>query len=351
MCQNTNLNKVDKSSKILITGVNGLLGSYILRYLILQGYSNIHGLVREGGRIQLIPKEILGSVKIVIGDILDYALIDNLTKQMDYVIHAAAEVNFNSSRTKKLFKSNVDGTRNIANSCLVNGVKKLVYISSTAALGRLYDGQKIDENEMWEYSEMNTKYAISKHYGELEVWRAHEEGLGVGILNPSLIMSPGYFDRSSAGLFTRIYNKINYYPTGTNGVVDVRDAAQLAILLLEHKQKNLKVIACADNIKYKKLFTLIAQSFGKNIPSKPISSSLRFLLQSFFSIKSILGFNIDISKASLLNASMDFYYTNQLSKSLFSYTYIPVVKSISDSCKAFETAKTKGENYCLLEIE
>ena len=341
---------MDSTSKILVTGANGLLGSYILRYLVHQGYNNLTALVRNKKKLELIPSSVQSTIQIVEGDILDFNLINNLTAQMDYVVHTAAEVHFSNRKLKQLFKTNVDGTANIANCCLANNVKKLVYISSTAALGRLYQNQKIDENEMWEKSDLNTPYAISKHYGELEVWRAHEEGLNIAILNPSLIISPGYFNKSSAGIYTRIFDSLNHYPTGTNGVVDVRDVARMTIKSLELNQDQLKIIVCAKNIKYQDLFEKIALEFKKKIPSKPIQKYQRILLQILFKIKSIFGKKVDISKASLLNSSMDFYYNNQLSKDIFKYKYIPINKTISDACIAFSEAKKTGETHCVLEL-
>ena len=339
-----------KSAIILITGANGLLGSYIIRYLVQNGYQNIIGLVRKNANKGLIDLSELEHVRWIEGDIMDMSQMDDIISNVNYVIHTAAEVHFDTRNKSKLYQVNVEGTVNIVNSSLNHNIEKLIYISSTAALGRIYNHQKIDEDTMWEDTEFNTHYAVSKHQGEIEVWRAHQEGLNVCILNPSLIITPGYFDRSSAGIFSRIYKKMKYYPTGTNGVVGVRDAAKLAILLLESDKSNVRLIACAGNLSYKKLFELVANNFGKHKPSLALTNFKRKIIIVLSKILSIGGFNLDISKVSLINSSMHFYYNNERSKEMFTFEYRNIENSIFDSCNAFKTAKEKNLDYCTLPI-
>jgi glycosyltransferase involved in cell wall biosynthesis len=84
---------------------------------------------------------------------------------------------------------NIEGTRNIVNASLLNNVKKLVHISSIAAIGRDEKSDIITENTAWTDSEMNTNYAKSKYLSELEVWRGVEEGLNSIILNTKTLKS------------------------------------------------------------------------------------------------------------------------------------------------------------------
>lgn len=339
-----------KSAIILITGANGLLGSYIIRYLVQNGYQNIIGLVRKNSNRGLIDLKELEQVRWVEGDIMDMSQMDEMISSVNYVIHAAAEVHFDTRNKFKLFQVNVEGTVNIVNSSLNHNIEKLIYISSTAALGRIYNHQKINEETMWEETEFNTHYAVSKHQGEIEVWRGHEEGLNVCVLNPSLIITPGYFNRSSAGIFSRIYKKMKYYPTGTNGVVDVRDAAKLAILLLESNKTNVRLIACAGNLSYKTLFELIAKNFGKHKPTHALTNFKRKIITLFSKVLSVGGFNSDISKVSLINSSMHFYYDNEKSKEMFTFEYRNIDKSIYESCNAYKIAKEKKLDFCTLPI-
>ncbi|UTW64381.1 NAD-dependent epimerase/dehydratase family protein [bacterium SCSIO 12741] len=86
---------------------------------------------------------------------------------------------------------NLQGTAAVVNVALQEGVKKLIYVSSTAAIGKQKPGITIDESHLWEPGNQNSFYSYSKHAAELEVWRGAEEGLQVAIVNPSVIIGPG----------------------------------------------------------------------------------------------------------------------------------------------------------------
>jgi nucleoside-diphosphate-sugar epimerase len=83
-------------------------------------------------------------------------------------------------------KVNVEGTANIINAALATGVKKLMHVSSVAAIGRSRGNEVIHEDTPWEDSALNSNYAITKFLSEREVWRGVAEGLNAVIVNPSL---------------------------------------------------------------------------------------------------------------------------------------------------------------------
>ena len=70
-------------------------------------------------------------VEIIEGDILDRGILDKATKDVDTVIHLAAIIK--SGDNSDLVRVNVDGTRNLVDACITNGVKRIIYISSLDA--------------------------------------------------------------------------------------------------------------------------------------------------------------------------------------------------------------------------
>src|SRR6185436_10647609 len=114
---------------------------------------------------------ILDKVDWVEGDVLDVVALQDAMQGIDHVIHSAAIVSFVKKDRRDMYQVNVDGTANVVNMALEAGVKKLVHISSVAALGRTAGGGQVNEEKKWEESKINTHYAKSKFKAELEIWR------------------------------------------------------------------------------------------------------------------------------------------------------------------------------------
>ena len=132
-----------------------------------------------------------------------------------------------------MYKVNVEGTANVVNIALEKNIRRLVHISSVAALGRKADGGHVNEEKKWE--EFKGEYALckSQYKAELEVWRGISEGLDAVILNPSTILGYGDWNSSSSAIFKRVYDEFKWYTPGVNGFVDVEDVAAATVLLME----------------------------------------------------------------------------------------------------------------------
>ena len=121
---------------------------------------------------------------------------------------SAALVSFDPRDKNRMIKTNIEGTHHLVNACLRNKIDKLVYLSSTAAIGRQKKGKIISEKQVWEETMGNSDYSFTKYRAELEVWRGMEEGLDVAIINPAVIIGPGEWGKSSTSLFLTIWNAV-----------------------------------------------------------------------------------------------------------------------------------------------
>ena len=164
------------STKILVTGGTGFLGSYIIKELVEKNF-RVRAIRRSNKLPAYIPKEIFDKVEWVDGDILDVISLEEAMEGIDTVIHAAAIVSFVKKDREQMYRVNVEGTANVVNMALEKNVRRLIHISSVAALGRTTTGGSVNEEKKWEESKVNTHYAKSKYKGELEVWRGISEGL------------------------------------------------------------------------------------------------------------------------------------------------------------------------------
>src|SRR5690606_34357034 len=128
---------------------------------------------------------------------------------------------------------NVESTTNLVNEALLQDVRKLLYVSSVAALGRSEEKKEISEEEQWEESKYNSSYGLSKHMAELEVWRALGEGLDGVVVNPDIILGEGNWDEGSARLMKVVYNEFPFYTSGINAWVDVQDVVKAMVQLMD----------------------------------------------------------------------------------------------------------------------
>lgn len=316
---------------ILITGCNGLIGSFIARKFLREGYS-IRAIRRQKSNMQLV-KDIEHAIEWVEGDILDPLFLTKALTGIDTVIHAAAIVSFSPADHENMFKVNIEGTSNIVNACLTKNIRKLYYISSIAALGRNKQSSLINEEAQWESSAINSVYAETKHLAELEVWRGIAEGLQAVIVNPSIVLGPGDWDKSSTRLFKYIWEENPFYTEGCMNYVDVRDVADIIFRLINSEISSERFILNAGSISFRELFNKIAEQLEKKKPSIHIMPWMAAIAWRIERLRSLLtGSNPLITQETALLAQTSFAYDNSKIRRTLPYTFRNLDDSIAWTC-------------------
>ncbi|MGM9979487.1 MAG: amino acid adenylation domain-containing protein [Clostridium sp.] len=202
--KNIDLDRVKVYKNILLTGVTGYLGIYLLKDLLSQTQSNIYVLIR-GKNLDIAEKKLndnveyyLGKkynslikkrVRVINGDLsktifgLDEKYYSDLSKSIDCIIHAAANTN-HYGIYEEFYKDNVVTTENLVNFALINKTKDFNYIS-TISVG----SGKIDENNYFVFTEedydvgqkFKSYYDKSKFEAENVVRDAIKKGLNVKV--------------------------------------------------------------------------------------------------------------------------------------------------------------------------
>lgn len=271
------------------------------------------------------------------GDILDVVSLEDAMEGIETVIHSAAVVSFAPKDQKNMYQVNVEGTANVVNIALEKNVKRLIYISSVAALGRTANGGHVNEEKKWEESKVNTHYAKSKFKAEMHVWRGMTEGLEAVILNPSTILGFGDWHSSSAAIFKNIYNGFKWYTPGINGFVDVVDVAKVTVLLMESNITEQRFIVNGDTWSFQKMQNTIADNFGKK---RPASLATAFLLGAAWRVEKLKSFftgkNPLLTKESARVAiSKTWFENDKLLKALPGFSYTPLEESIKKACEKY----------------
>jgi dihydroflavonol-4-reductase len=336
---------IEKNHRILITGATGFVGSYVVRFLLKNGYYNLICLKRTNSRIDLLS-DIHDKLEFIDGDVLDIVFLEDLLLNVDAVIHTAAMVSFRKKDKKKMLKTNIEGTSNLVNLCLDHKIKKFIHISSIAALGRSENGKTINEKNEWENSKFNSDYAISKYLSELEVWRGFAEGLNIAIINPSMIMGAGYWNIGTSEFFKQVESVLRFYTSGSNGFVDVRDVARMSVQLLENDVSGERFICSAENVKYKHFFENIANELGKSGPKYAFPTYLTNITGIILDIINILsGGRSNLSLQSLKNANFTSLYDNEKSLKILNFNYIPISETLKETSLLFLKSKKENKDF------
>jgi dihydroflavonol-4-reductase len=329
------------SSNVFITGGTGFLGAYIIKELVEKGYT-VRALRRSNKIPAFISANIFEKVEWVEGDVLDISALEEAMTGIDIVIHAAAKISFSEKERYIMFQTNVDGTANIVNMALLKNIKRLVYVSSVAALGRTNNGDTVNEDKKWEESKLNTNYAISKYQAEMELWRGIGEGLNAVIVNPSTILGYGDWNTGSSAIFKNVFNEFPWYTNGINGFVDVEDVARATVLLMETNIENQRFILNGDNWSFRQLFNSIADGFNKKHPQKEASSFLAEIAWRLEKIKALFsGKDPLLTKESARVAQTKTYFdTTKILAALPGFQFTSVEKTIKTTCDKYLLNKT-----------
>ncbi len=271
---------------ILVTGGTGLLGSHLL-FSLVQEQKEVVALKRPSSDLEEVKRvftyhsgsedelaEFFGRIRWVDADLLNQANMEEALEGVNHVYHCAAMVSFQPRDRQKMIRFNTDSTACLVNACLARGVQKLLHVSSTSAIGRSPEDSPATESLIWSHSKKSTGYAESKFRSEMEVWRGMEEGLEAVIVNPSIILGPGFWDRGSSSMFSRVAGGLKYSAPGITGYVGVKDVVDAMIRLMNSDISGERFILSEGDYSYQEVFGMIGKALGKERNLKKVTPSL-----------------------------------------------------------------------------
>jgi nucleoside-diphosphate-sugar epimerase len=323
---------------ILVTGGTGHLGSHLLQTLVASG-KDIRCTYRKR-ILQYVPLEAAKHIDWHEADLLDVTSLEKAMEGVDQVYHCAGMVSFHKGDRQQMMEVNVRGTANLINACLVRGIKKLVHVSSVAALGRSAQEAHIDESCQWEEHRNNSAYAISKYQGELEVWRGIGEGLNAVIVNPSIFIGPSQgWDDASARLIRNSYEGFPWYTRGVNAFVNVGDVARVMAKLMDSPISSERYIISAENWSYQQFFTAVHKYLDTGVSLKFAPPWMGELIWRFSTWSSLITKKSPrVTREMARTASLKVYYDNsKIKKALPDFRFTPLEETIANTCRAFLT--------------
>lgn len=330
---------------ILVTGGTGLIGSHLLYHLVSSG-KKVRALRRAGsntGQVEKVfswyspnAKQLAAQVEWVEGDVLDHYSLLEAMEGVNQVYHSAAMISFVPKDAQAMLHVNVQGTANVVNAAIEKKVNKLCHVSSIAALGKMEHSRLIDEQTHWRSSHGNSNYSISKYGAEREAWRGMEEGLSVVVVNPSMVVGPGYGDFGSRKIFDTLRKGLSFYPEGESGWVDVKDVVKAMVQLTEGDAHSERYIITGENATYEKVFGIMADHLGKRRPSIKAGPVLTGLAWRFEKLRSFLtGKPPLVTRETAKGAIQVSRYSNEKIKKKLGIEFIGLEKALQDTCNIF----------------
>lgn len=326
---------------ILVTGGSGFLGGHLVRELSRRGghVRALYNTRKPGGDMASLP-----GVEWVQADLLDIFDVEAAMKDVTDVYHCAAIVSFDPKKREEMLHFNPESTANIVNQAVEQGIRKLVYVSSVAALGRSgHMNKEADEEQEWGESGYNSAYGISKYLAENEVWRGVGEGLCAAIVCPSLILGAGDWSSGSPQIMTVVNKEFPFYTGGVNGWVGVGDVVNAMVQLMASDIEGERFIVSEGNHAYRDIFTMMANALGKTPPrikATPLMTGIIWRANAIWS--KITGANPVITRETASTAhSISTYNNSKLLQALKDFSYTPIEQCIAEMAAAFK-ATHKG---------
>jgi dihydroflavonol-4-reductase len=247
--------------KVFITGATGFLGSNLTRRLVENG-DDVTILVRKGSDHPFLKNL---DVKKAEGDVSDFESLKNGIKGMDLVYHCAGVVSYCRADKDLMDTVNIQGTENVCNAALEGDVGRLLYVSSTAAIGIPEDPRKpADESSPFHKKWLNIPYMRSKKIAEEKALSYVKNGLDIVAANPSTFYGAGDIKVSTGEVFRKINSGIlRSAPPGGNGVIAVTDCVEGIIMTAEKGKTGERYIFNSENLTFLEIFKTIAETLHK----------------------------------------------------------------------------------------
>lgn len=255
---------------VLVTGASGFLGWHVARVLSEKGYP-VRALCRPSSQIREL------AVERVTGDLRDPASLARAAENCELVFHVAADYRLWSKTPDDLYRSNVDGTRNLLEAARRVGVGRIVYTSTVGCIG-MPPGRIGDESTPVSLADMAGHYKRSKWLAEQVALEYARGGLPVVIVNPTAPIGDHDWKPTPTGkiIVDFMRGKLPaFVDTGLN-LVDVRDVALGHLQAAERGRPGERYILGAQNLTLEQILGQLAPMAGRPAPKTKVPYALAY---------------------------------------------------------------------------
>ena len=323
--------------KVFVTGATGFIGKNTVKCLIESGHECIC-LVRSTSKKDALEK--IGC-QFVNGDITDRESLTKGLQGCEAVINLANLYSYWEPDVSLYEKINIDGTRNVMESALASGMKKVVHVSSLVTWGRTSD---VPFNEESPIGEHTSEYARTKYEGDKVAWELYEtKGLPLVMIYPCAVL--GADDPKITGDTVRLLIErkmpIRGMESAVTTWVHVKDVAESIVRALE-KVGNIGegYIIGKEQFSMGQFNKAVSEISGVPLPFLSIPNTMvkfnAFFLTSLANLTKrppVWGLSTDLVR----NLLTGFRADGSKSERELVISYTPVYKAIEECVESFQS--------------
>jgi dihydroflavonol-4-reductase len=243
----------------------------VARRLLARGH-RVRALARPASLVRELE------VEVVTGDLRDRESLDRAVAGCGAVFHVAADYRLWAKDPSELYRSNVEGTRNLLAAAREAGVEKVVYTSTVGCIGIPRDRPGSEDVEV-HLEDMTGAYKRSKFQAEQVALEFAGAGFPVVIVNPTAPIGDHDFKPTPTGKIVVDYLKgamPAFVDTGLN-LVDVEDTSEGHLLALERGRPGERYILGCENLTLEQILTRLAGISGGKAPSWRIPYAVAYM--------------------------------------------------------------------------
>lgn len=319
-------------TRILVTGANGHLGANVVRSLLRREHevvpfvrrtSDLRGLAGLGLSYQY-------------GDLMDVASLKAAMAGCEVVIHAAAVYKMVAPNPDDIIQPTLVGTQNVFTAALTMGVRRIVYTSTTFAVGASPDPHTLRTANQWN-DEQHIPYTIAKVQAERLAWQlAHEAGIEMIALCPNGILGPyDYAVTPTTAVLRNLINGTGITTPGGVSFVDVRDVAEIHAQAVDDGEVGQRYLITGENLTMKALGETITQLTGIKPRHLPLGRGAMWVMAAIMELGAKLSGSEPMLTRDMARELIERYhfYDCETTRRTFGFTPRPTEAMMADAIR------------------
>lgn len=321
--------------KVLVTGANGFLGSWLTKRLLQEGH-NVSALVRKNSDLSELSE---AKPNYVYGDVTDVESLRTCFKNQDVVFHLAGLVAYSKKDRPQMDQVNVQGTANVIEACAEFKIPQLLYVSSVVAVGALSSNpeksQALTEAFTYNLQSLNLGYFETKKMAEdLVLTAVKEKKIQAICVNPSTIYGSGDAKKGSRKTQVKVaQGKFPFYTSGGVNVVAVEDVIDGILLALKSGKNGQRYILSSENMYIKELFEKISHFAGVKAPGLKLPDTVLHGLGVLGDALNTVGIPLGLSRENAHTATLFHWFNCQKAKTELGFNPRPADYAIENSVR------------------
>ncbi|OBH40231.1 NAD-dependent epimerase/dehydratase family protein [Mycobacterium mantenii] len=324
----------------LVIGANGFLGSHVTRQLVADG-AEVRAMVRPNANTRAIDDLTLARFH---GDVFDTAVLQEAMDGVDEVYYCVVDTRAWLRDTSPLFRTNVEGLRNVLEVAVTQpDLRRFIFTSTYATVGRRHGHVATEEDIIG--TRGLSDYVQSRVQAENLVMRyVAEAGLPAVAMCVSTTYGSGDWGRTPHGAFIAgaVFGKLPFTMEGIAlEAVGVTDAARAMILAAEHGHIGERYLISERMIALKEVVRIAADEAGVPAPRRSISVPMLYALAALGNLRARLtGKDAELSLASVRMMRAEAPVDHSKAVRELGWQPRPVEESIREAARFWAALKT-----------